>query len=203
LALLALSVGLQAPAVARASNASTAPDHVLTGELVVTDAAVNQFRLVRRSGSFKAPDGTKVAALGGKPVRVEFGSDGGVLRVSPMDIHIEPITHELNVLSGPVEVRDPAKSTFTIPGDDHTYVAPRGVDIRTYDGHVVEMRVDEKGRVIKIDHIVRSADAPAPTSPSKCFIGDASVTPGSSICRRGTTFRCADGEWAKTGTVCD
>src|SRR5512140_3041507 len=89
--LLGLFLCIQVPGAARAGMAGG--DRVLTGELVVTNAARNQFRLVEHSGSFTAPPGTSVTEWDGKPVRVEFGSDGRALQISQIPIDYAPITH--------------------------------------------------------------------------------------------------------------
>jgi hypothetical protein len=199
--LFGFCTSLQILPEARAETASLG-NRVLTGELVITNAARNQFRLVQHNGSFTAPAGISIEALDGKPVQVELGRDGRVLEISQKPIHYEPITHGFEVISGELVVRDAARRTFAIAGDDHTYVAPSGMNIGQYAGRTVEMRVDEQGRVLDMNLIARSGDAPLSLAPRACLIGDANVANGSSICRRGQTFRCADGEWVNTGATC-
>ena len=128
----------------------------------MTNAAKNQFRLVEHRGSFTAPAGTALEAWDGKPVEVELGRNGRVLQISAMPIHFEPITHGFEVVSGELLLRDAATREFAIAGDNRTYVAPQGVDIGLYAGHLVEMRLDEQGRVMNVHLIARSADAPMP-----------------------------------------
>jgi hypothetical protein len=198
--LLGLCLALQVPGSAYAGT--TAGDRVLAGELVVTNAARNQFRLVDHRGSFTAPAGTALEALDGKPVQVEFGRDGHVLQISQTPIYIEPITHGYEVISGELVLRDPFARTFAIAGDDRTYVAPREVDIGQYAGRLVEMRLDEHGGVKNIKLIPRSVDVPVSRSLQECMVGGASVANGSSICRSGKTFRCADGKWVNLRTPC-
>jgi hypothetical protein len=197
---IGLFLVLRAPAVAYAGT--TASDRVLTGELVVTNAARNQFRLVEQRGSFTAPAGTALEALEGKPVEVELGRNGRVLRISQMPIHFEPITHGFDVISGELVLRDPVTRTFSIAGDNRTYVAPYRINIGQYAGQMVQMRIDEQGRIMDITSLARAADAPVLRSLSECRIGDASVATGSSICRSGRTFRCATGQWVNLGTPC-
>lgn len=200
-ALVGIIFGLQSPIEARAGTAAPSVDHILTSELVITDAAGNQFRLVRCRGSFTAPAGMSLEALDGKPVRVEIGRDGLVLRITQMPIHIEPITHTFDVVSGQLVVRDTAARTFAIAGDDVTYTAPSGADIAHNAGRLVEMRVDERGQVMGIEPIAQSADAP-PRSSGQCTLSDASLAHGVAICRHGATFRCTNGEWVDTGAAC-
>ena len=160
---LALFFLLQVPGAAYAGT--VAGDRVLTGELVVTNSARNQFRLVEHHGSFTAPAGTALEALDGKPVQVEFGRNGQVLQITQMSIHYEPITHGFEVLSGELLLRDPMTHQFGIAGDSRTFVAPKGMDIRQYAGRLVEMRLDEQGQVMTINLIARSGDAPMPRPP--------------------------------------
>lgn len=200
LILLSLFLCLQVPGAARAGTAGG--DRVLTGELVVTNAARNQFRLVEHSGSFTAPAGTAVTEFDGKPVRVEFGSDGRALQITQMPIDYAPITHGFEVISGELVLRDPVMRTFGIVGDDRTYVAPQGIDAGQYAGRLVQLRLDEQGQVMNINLISRAADAPLSPSPSKCLFGDASISDGASICRSGVLFRCTDGQWVRLGGPC-
>jgi hypothetical protein len=199
LALIAFLV-LTVPDAARAGM--TAADRVLTGELVVLHGARNQFRLVEHSGSFTAPARTDVAALDGKPVEVELGPDGRVVHIAELPIHIEPIPHSFEIISGELVLRDPIARTFAIAGDERTYVAPRGIDVGQYAGHLVEMRLDEQNQVMNINLNARSADAPALRSVPPCLFGDTGVASGMSICRGGRTFRCVAGEWVNLGTPC-
>ena len=201
---LLLLFALQAPTLAHAGmTVVTAGDRILTGELVVTNAARNKFRLVEHRGSFTAPTGTPVEALDGKPVQVELARDGRVLQIRQMQIHIEPITHGFEVVSGELMLRDPATRTFAIVGDDRTYVAPHGIDVGGYAGRLVEMRLDEQEQVVDINLIARSGDAPLSRSLRGCLLGGASLASGLSICRGGRSLRCADGEWVNLGTACN
>ena len=200
--LIGLFLAFQVPSEAHA-GAPGRSDSVLTGELVVTNAARNQFRLVTHSGSFTAPPGISVAALDGKPVEVELGHDGRVSQITQMQVRIEPIEHGFEVVSGELVRPDPASRTFSIAGDGRTYVAPYGVDIGQYAGRMVEMRLDEQGQVMDINLITQSGDMPLPRSSSHpCTFDGASVANGSSICRSGVTFRCTDGAWVRLGTAC-
>ena len=201
---IGLFLGLHVPAVGHAGTPGVAAsDHVVTGELVVTNAARNQFRIVEHGGAFTAPAGTSVEALDGKPVRVEIGHDGRVLQITQMQINIEPITHGFDVISGELLVRDPMTRTVGIAGDSRTYRAPTGIDVSRYAGRMVEMRVDEQGQIMNINPISRSGDAPMAPSPRQCLLGGASLANGASICRNGTTFSCMNGEWVSLGTACN
>jgi hypothetical protein len=199
--LLGLCSGPQIPGEARAETMSVS-DRVLTGEFVVTNAAQSQFRLVAHRGSFTAPAGTALSALDGKPVRVDLDRQGRVLEISQMPIRIEPVTHGFDVLRGELVVRDASRRMFTIAGDDHTYVAPVGTSIGPYAGRSVELRLDEEGRVMRLNPAEEPGGTTMAQSPRKCMFGDASVTDGSSICRHGATLRCADGTWVDIGTAC-
>lgn len=176
-------------------------DHVLTAELVITDAVGNQFRLVRHGGPFTAPAGTSLKALDRQPVRVEFGSDGTVLRISRIPIRIEPIAHRFDAVSGELVLRDPTTRTIAIAGDDATYAAPSGINLGEYAGRAVKMWVDERGHVTSIEPLVHSATVSSP-APHHCTISDASIADGLAICRHGLTFRCSNGRWVGTGATC-
>src|SRR5579862_1406836 len=200
--LVALGAFLSFAVAKPACAGSYASDRVLTGELVVTNAARNQFRLVEHSGSFTAPAGIAVTDFDGKPVRVEFGSDGRPVQISQMAIDYAPITHGFEVVSGEFVVRDPVTRTFGISGDNRTYSAPPGMDPGLYAGQMVELRLDERGQVMSINRIARSADAPLSAREGICAFGDATVASGTSICRGGTMIRCAGGAWVNTSRPC-
>jgi len=184
------------------NTACAAGDRALTGELVVTNAARNQFRLVEHNGTFTAPAGVSVTELDGKPVRVEFGSDGRALQITQMPIDYAPITHGFEVVSGEFVLRDPISRTFGVYGDNRTFTIPQGVDPALYAGHLVELRLDDQGHLMSINGVTRAADAPQSPRLGTCVFGDASVVNGTSICRGGQMLRCSDGMWANTGTPC-
>ena len=164
--------------------------------------ARNQFRLVQHSGSFTAPAGTALSEFDGKPVQVEFGPDGHTLHIRQMAVDYAPITHGFEVVSGELVLRDPVTRTFGIVGDARTYVAPRGIDAAQYAGRLVQVRLDEDGRVMNINLVARAADAPLSPPLGRCVFGDASIAAGASICRGGRMLRCTDGEWESVGTPC-
>ena len=199
---LLLLVPYSFPQSLPAACAQTMTDHVVAGELVVTDVANNRFRIVGHGGSFSAPAGASVEAFDGKPVRVELTGAGRVLRISEAPVHYEPITHAFETISGQLLVTEAAPRTFTIAGDSRVYVAPTGIDIGLFAGRMVEVRLDEQGRVSNIDLTARSDGTTELPAPRACMIGGATVASGSSVCRSGTTFRCRDGEWMNVGTAC-
>jgi hypothetical protein len=196
--LLGLSLGPEVPPEARAYTLE-ASDGVLTGELVVTDAAHNRFRLVGHGGSFIAPAGTPVEAFDGKPVRVEISHDGRVLQISQMPIQVEPITHGFGVVTGQLAVADAVMRTFTIAGDDRVYVAPSAVDVRPYAGRIVEVRLDERGNVMDVTLASRFGGAPVTSS---CSYNGQGYSDGASACQSGTQYRCEGGTWRSLGLAC-
>lgn len=177
-------------------------ERVLTGELVITNAFRNQFRVVGHAGTFTAPPGMIVETFDGKPVRVELSRDGRVVQITEKQIYIEPIEHGFEVVSGQLVVTNAATGTFAIAGDNRTYVAPPRIDVRPYAGRMVLVRLDEQGRVTSIDMTTRAGDAPASRSSRACRFGSTTIADSSSICRDGVTFRCADGEWVNLHTPC-
>jgi len=155
--LLALSLVLQFPGSAYAGSRS---ERVVTGELVVTNGAHNQFRLATQPGFFTAPTGMALGDLDGKPVRVEFDREGRVVGISQIPVRIEPVKHGFEVISGQLVLRDSQTGRFAIAGDSRTYAVPAGIDIGQYVGQLVELRLSEEGRVMSINRIARSADSP-------------------------------------------
>ena len=183
---------------AYAKRLAASGSEVLTGELVITNAAKNRFRLVGHSGSFTAPPGTQVEAFDGKPVRVELAR-GRVLMIAEIPIYIEPITHGLEVVSGQLLVSDPVTRTFTLTGDDHVYVAPPAIDIRPCAGGMVNVRLDERGRVMGIDLAAPRGGA---TFAGTCVYRGQNYSQGESVCESGTQYRCESGTWRSFGPTC-
>ena len=183
---------------AYAKRLAASGSEVLTGELVITNAAKNRFRLVGHSGSFTAPPGTQVEAFDGKPVRVELAR-GRVLMIAEIPSYIEPLTHGLEVVSGQLMVNDVLTRTFSLAGDDRIYRAPAAIDIRPYAGRIVNVRLDEQGRVTGID---ATAQPDGATLASPCTYGGRSYAEGASVCESGTQYRCESGTWRSFGPTC-
>jgi hypothetical protein len=181
---------------------ATASGYELTGELVVTGP--NRFRLVGHEGrTFAAPPGFPLQAFDGKPVRAEIGSDGRVLHIAEKPIHIDPITHEYEVVSGELVLADPVQRTFTLAGGDRTYVAPAYMDLRPYAGRRVEIRIDDRGRVSEL-RLAGAPPAEAVTSglEGRCDAGGVTYRDGSVRCEHGAQFVCERGDWRNLGTRC-
>jgi hypothetical protein len=199
LLLLGPFFGSQGAFEARAAATMTADGSVLSGELVVINAAHNRFRLVGHSGSYIAPAGTPIEELDGKPVQVEISHSGHVLQISEMPIHYEPITHGFEVVRGQLQVTDALTRTFAIAGDDRMYVAPPGVDIQPYLGRMVELRLDERGHVTHIDLAAPSVGVPV---TSTCSYNEQRYSEGASLCQSGAQYRCDRGTWRSLGLAC-
>jgi hypothetical protein len=191
-------LGLPLTSQARADTITGHGSRLLTGELVVTDAARNRFRLVGHGGLFTAPAGTPVDVLDGKPVAVELARDGRVLQISEEPIHIRPITRSYEFISGELVLNDAALRTFTIAGDDRVYVAPAGVDIGLYAGRRVEVRLDDQGHVMDIGPATRSAASLAP----HCPYGGQGYSDGALLCQSGRQYRCEAGVWRSLAFAC-
>jgi len=184
---------------ARAETIRSGSDgRILVGELVVTNAARNQFRLVDQGGVFTVPMGMSVEALSGKPVEVELGPQGRVVSIAPKEIEYVPITDGEEIISGELVMRDPATRAFAIAGDDGSFVAPVGDDLTPYVGRVVTVRIDDRGQVKSVELAAAGALPPL----NRCRVGAATVADGSTICHDSTTFRCRDGEWVRVGGTC-
>ena len=164
------------PTEAQARRVVARDGNVLTGELVIIKGTRNRFRLVGHGGTFAAPAGTSLEPFDGKPVEVEFGRGGTVLAITEEPVHIEPITHGFEVVTGELIVNDPVTGTFSLAGADRVYIAPAATDIRPYAGRMVNVRLDERGRVMGIDAAAQAINA---TSP--CTYGGYSYTDGESV----------------------
>jgi hypothetical protein len=189
--------------VSCASHAFATPTRTLTGEFVVTELSANRFRMVGHDGSFTAPAGTQMQALDGRNVQVELNASGHVMQVTELPVHIDPITHGWEIARGELLVIDAATGKFSFAGDNQTYVAPSAVDVASYAGKLVEIRLDEGGRVTDM-HIVSSPQTsyfPAPTGPN-CSYGDQTYSAGAAICQSGTQYRCDASQWQNLGIAC-
>jgi len=174
-------------------------NRVLEGELVITDAAHRRFRVVDFPGTYVAPASIGLDPFDGKPVQVTLGADGQVIGIAEKHIDIVPVEHGFEIVSGYVRVVDAAAGTFGFAQDSNTYTAPSGFDIRPYDRHMAEIRLDEKGRVTDIKLI---ATEPAGTSGGNCTYGGRDYSDGASLCQAGTYFACSAGAWRNLGTTC-
>jgi hypothetical protein len=192
---------LMAPPLAMvAPQAASAQSHTVRSELVASDVAHNRFRLVGH-GTFTAPSHIPVAALDGKTVVVEFGPNGRVIDISEAPVAIQPIVSNREVVWGQLALRDAAMGTFTLAGEPRIYVAPPTVDLRPFAGRMVEVHLDERGQLSRIDLAARSPNAP-PTSRT-CIYGGQEYSDGSAICQSGTQYVCEVGGWRSLGLVCN
>lgn len=182
---------------------SDAAGNTLSGELVIIDGNPNRFRLVDHPGTFAAPAGVSLDQYDGKPVEVTVGSDGRVTQITEMSMHIEPVIHGYEEVSGHVVLSDPNGSRFTLAGDTRSYVAPAGVDIRPYANHRVKMRLNERGEVTNIALASPEPSTAGDAPPaSNCSYGGFSYSTGSPLCQSGTQFVCERGAWRNLGTAC-
>jgi hypothetical protein len=192
-----LALGPQV-ATARAQSARTA-DRVLTGELVATNAAANRFRLVGHTGQFTAPAGTSVEALDGKPVRVTLSHGGRVIAIDREEIRYEPITHGFEIVTGKLVPRSGVPGEFTLVGDDHAYVAPARIDVQRYAGRLVQVSLDDRGRVMSVD---LAKGAAAARAAANCTYQGRAYSEGASLCQAGARYRCEAGMWESLGMAC-
>jgi hypothetical protein len=203
---VALASGLLVLALASvscANHAFAAPTRTLTGEMVVTDLSANRFRMVGHDGSFTAPAGTQMQALDGRNVQVDLTSNGHVMQITELPVHIDPITHGWGTARGQLVVNDATTGRFSFAGDKQTYIARSAVDVAQYAGKLVEINLDEGGRVTDI-HIVSSPQTsyfPAPAGAS-CSYRDQTYSAGAAICQSGTQYRCDANQWQSLGIAC-
>jgi len=191
---------LNLPGLSPSAQAVTmSSERVLVGELVATNASRNQFRLVGHSGSFTAPSGTSVSALDGKPVQVELGSNGRVIQIVETPFHIDRVTDGYEIVSGEFVVRDPVLRSFSIAGDDRSFIAPVGFDVQPYAGRMVKVRVDGNGQVTNIEGQPGSPSAPF---VSTCSYNGQGYSEGWSVCQSGMQYRCEGATWRNLGVAC-
>src|SRR5512143_1657419 len=186
-----------------------ASERTLSGELVVIKGTSTRFRLVGNEGTFTAPSGTLLQDLDGKDVVIEV-SDGRVTQITEKPVAITPVTSGFETIRGQLVLRDAAAQSFGVVGDNSTYIAPTGVDLRPYVGKWVEASIDSGGRASQVT-LLADKPPPAPIPPASssamvgratCLVGDATVASGSSVCRGGVTNRCDNGVWVSLGTAC-
>jgi hypothetical protein len=185
---------------------------VLNGELVVTDAAANRFRVVGHNGSFTAPAGTPLQALDGRDVQVELSANGRVAQVTEISVPIAPVTHGWSTVRGQLTVIDAPARQFTFAGDDRVYAAPPSIDVTPYAGKLVEITLDENGRVTEL-RLLASPQAsslpPAYVPPvdgvvpaPACSYRGQVYSAGAAVCQSGTTYRCDGSQWHSLGVAC-
>ncbi|HSP96557.1 MAG TPA: hypothetical protein VL049_04855 [Candidatus Dormibacteraeota bacterium] len=191
------------------ASVTHASERTLSGELVVIKGTSTQFRLVGHDGTFTAPAGTPLQELDGKDVVIEV-SDGRVTEITEKSVAITPVTSGFETVRGQLVLRDAAAQSFGVVGDNSTYIAPPGVDLRPYVGKWVEASIDSGGRASQVT-LLADKPPPAPIPPASssamvgratCTVGDATVASGSSVCRGGVTHRCDNGAWVSLGTAC-
>ena len=202
---LALTVGLFGLAVLTCAHHAVAESGgLVTGELVVINAASNQFRIVGHGGTYTAPAGTSVTALDGHTVRVELSSNGRVARVTDAPVAINPITHGWSTVRGALVVTDAMNRRFSMAGEDQTYVAPPGVDLDSYAGRIVEVRIDESGHVTDIHPVAAAPQGSygAPVPSNSCSYRGQAYSAGAAVCQSGTQYRCDGSQWMSLGLPC-
>jgi len=197
-ALLLMEPWFAQPALAQAQSTERS-SRELTGELVVLDGVAHRFRLVGHGGTFAAPAGTSVEAFSGKPVIVDLSADGHVAAIREEVIHLRPISHGFEIVSGQLTVLDPAARTFAIAGDARRYVAPADFPLAEYSGRLVRFRVDEDGQVVDMEALAGSSSARAGIG---CGEEGQIYAQGTLLCRFGTQYRCAAGTWRSLGMAC-
>lgn len=179
----------------------------ITGELVVLKTGQRQFRIVDHGGSFTAPAGIALEDFDGKPVRVELGSNNQVLSITEKPIETNPLMRHYQIVTGQLVVSDAVTGTFTINGDGRPFVAPPGFDLRPFANQMVDVFLDENGRVKSIDRMKSSAlpagYVPPPRPSGACAYDGQAYSDGVFMCQSGTRFRCETGVWRNVGGPCE
>jgi len=116
--------------------------------------------------------------------------------------------HGWSSVRGQLQVTDAATGRFSFAGDNQSYVAPSTVDIVPYNGRLVEIKLDETGRVAEI----RPADSLSASQPQawnprvpvgSCIYQGQPYSSGASICQAGMQYRCDGSQWQSVGAPCD
>lgn len=193
---LSLTLCLSAPAAG----------HEISGELVILKTGNRQFRIVDQPGSFTAPSGVSLEEFDGKPVRVELGSNRQVLSITEKSIETDPMMRHYQIITGQLVVNNAASGAFTITGDGRPFLAPLGVDIRPYANQMVDVFLDEQGKVKSIDRAKSSmgpSDYPPAVLPSTgCAYNGRSYGDGMMVCQVGARYRCDGGMWRSLAGPC-
>lgn len=158
------------------------------GQLRVADPATRTFTFASDTQVYTAPRSIDIAAYNGKMVEITLDEKGQVTDFTPVG-----------------------------PAPQGAYGVPPASGSCMYEGQTYSAgaAVCQSGTQYRCDGIrwqslgnacqaMSASDAPArpPHEPRSCAIGDATVAPGSSICRSGTTYRCDDGSWINVQTPC-
>lgn len=183
-------------AATQTATEARAQSGVVSGELVQIDGTRSQFRIVGHGGTFTAPSGVSLESLDGKPVRVDI-VNGRVAQITYVPIATEPIEHGFETVTGELVVRDAASGSFTIAGDGRLFTVPPGVDVQSYAGRRVEVRLNEHGR--PVDLLAASASGVVAPAPALCSYDGRGYSEGASVCQSGTRYRCATGKWLDEG----
>lgn len=201
LAAIAAAFALFASYGAYRPAAAYADERVLSGELVVLKGTTSQFRIVDNDGTYSAPSGVSLEPYDGKAVRVTV-NNGRVTSIEPQNLDIRSVEHTTSTVQGQLAVGDAVNRTFTIAGDPKVYVAPSYMDIRPYNGRMVQVRLDDSGQVAAIDPVGLPA-GPALSAPvTGCSYGGQNYSEGSAVCQAGSQYRCEQGAWRNLGTAC-
>lgn len=158
------------------------------GELRVADPATRTFTFASDTQVYTAPPSIDIAAYNGKMVEIKLDEHGQVTDFK---------------LVGPAP-----QGAYGVPPiagscmyQGQTYSAGAAVCQSGTQYRCDGIRWQSLGSVCQA---ISASDAPArpPREPRSCTVGDATVAPGSSICRSGTTYRCDDGSWINVQTPC-
>jgi hypothetical protein len=164
------------------------------GELRVADPALRTFTFASDTQVYTAPTSIDLGAYNGKMVEVNLDEKGQVTEFK---------------LLGPA-----TQGAYGVPP---VYGAPAATGSCMYQGQTYSAgsAVCQSGTQYRCDGVrwqslgsgcqaMSASDAPAQPlrEPRSCTVGDATVAPGSSICRSGTTYRCDDGSWINVQTPC-
>jgi hypothetical protein len=160
----------------------------IRGQVKVLDPATRRFTFASDSEAYVAPASIDIAAYDGKMVEMKLDEKGDV---SEIRLVSPPPSGALSV--------EPASGSCLYQGQTYSAgaaVCQSGIQYRC-DG----ARWQSLGSGCQA---ISASDAPArpPREPRSCPVGDATVAPGSSICRSGTTYRCDDGAWINMQTPC-
>jgi hypothetical protein len=158
------------------------------GLLKVTDPMNRRFTFANDTQAYVAPESISIEAYDGKMVEVKLDQNSTVTEIK---------------LIGPGP-----QSAYPVPPVDgscmyegQTYSAGSAVCQSGTQYRCDGIRWQSLGSTCQVAD-ARNVRAVPPHEPRSCSVGDATVAPGSAICRSGTTYRCDDGSWINVQTPC-
>jgi hypothetical protein len=199
---------------------------IVTGQLVVTNAAAGSFTIAGDGRSYLAPLGVDVRPYANQMVDVFIDEQGQVKSIDRAKNSALPVAPVMPYNAGVCSYNGLAYEEGVLTCQSNTryrceagvwrsvggpctagYDQPCNRDGANYAAG--STRCESGTQLLCQDGIWRdlgttcvSDVTTASARPRSCMVGDATVGSGSTICRSGVTYRCSDGSWNDLGTAC-